>query len=398
LEYAESFLIKNNLVNRTDSTILDQMFPAQFSKFYFNFNIVRYLAFINLKSSLPQTNNTFSIPFNKMFISCIFSFQQCDENEWLWFYDTIYGNCYRFNTIQSKNQLSQVKKSYHTGKYNNLMLELYVGVSDVREYLSLTTGASIFINDNLIKPLVGEGFELMPGTNVNIILERKKNKQMARPYSECVNNLDSIDSFDSEYYRKVLRSNLTYRQIDCFYAYIQSEIYKRCKCDEIASNLILENNNPCETLEEQLCSSQTYQEITTSEYKTRIKEECPLECDSVSYSFIKSESRYPSASYAKEISKNDALKHLFNNRSNVSLEEYRENILAINIYYEFLKETEITESASISWDGLVGSIGGTLGLFMGISILSIVEFIDLFIQIIYKSLKINENKVFFIKK
>lgn len=79
--------------------------------------------------------------------------------------------------------------------------------------------------------------------------------------------------------------------------------------------------------------------------------------------------------------KTKKIRNLFENRSDVSLNELRESILAVNIFYEHLKQTEITENESISLDGLIGSIGGTLGLFLGISLLSFFELIDLLVQI-----------------
>ncbi|RNA05870.1 acid-sensing ion channel 4-like [Brachionus plicatilis] len=185
---------------------------------------------------------------------------------------------------------------------------------------------------------------------------------MPKPYSECIENLEDIDS---EYYRKVIRSNLTYRQLDCFDAYISDEIYKKCGCELLLSNLIVEKK-PCNTYQKQLCGSDLFKEIIESNYKSKIRSLCPLECESVRYKISKSENKYPSESYAKELLETNMIKNLFSNRSNVSFEELSSNILAVNVYYEYPEQTEITQSAIIRWDGLVASIGGTLGLFLGI--------------------------------
>ena len=377
LEYAQYLLEKNKLVNFTDSMIIDQIFPYNFSKLYFSYNIVRLLATVQLKSSSSELKQKLLTPLDNIIISCLYNAQPCDKNDWTLFIDPQFGFCYQFNTDKEK-----IKRSFQTGKYNGLMLELYVGLPDHKDTLSISTGAHVFINDNSIKPLIGQGLSIAPGTYSNLVLGRTTNKQMPQPYSECQSNLDSIDSFDSEYYRKVFKSNLTYRQIDCFYAYILSETYKKCHCDDPISNLINENDNPCDTLEEQLCAVQNYRMITSSDYKKKVSKLCPLECESVSFSVIKSEGKYPSPSYAREMAKTEKIRQLFNNRSDISLQEFREKTLAVNIFYEYLRETQITESATITWDGLIGSIGGTLGLFLGISILSLVEFIDLIFRMI----------------
>ncbi|RMZ95146.1 acid-sensing ion channel 5 [Brachionus plicatilis] len=372
-EQVQSLLKANNLTNFTKPTLFDQILSENYTSLFLNYNMLRLFGATYLKSLFNDQKKSFAIPFSNIVTQLS---MPCDQNDWIGYFDSFFGYCYRFNSEKSR-----IKRSFHTGKYNGLMLEIHVGIPDSRQLLTLSTGAHIFINDNPIRPLVAQGLDLASGSYTNIVIKRTTNKQMARPYSECVNNLGSIDSFDSEYYRKVLRSNLTYRQVDCFCAYIQSEVYKKCKCDDIASNIVSENGNTCDTVEELLCSAQTYQEITASEYKSRIKNECPLECDTVRYDTMKSESRYPSASYAKELAKTDRVKLLFDNRSNVSLEEFRESILAVNIYYESLKQTEITESASVTLDALIADIGGIHGLFLGISILSFAEIIDLIIMI-----------------
>ncbi|RMZ95640.1 amiloride-sensitive sodium channel subunit alpha-like isoform X2 [Brachionus plicatilis] len=330
-----------------------------------------------------------------MFISCLYNLRPCNQSQWTWFYNSQCGNCFRFNSDQNSQE---IQKTYQAGKYNGLMIELYVGIPEEQNTLSQTSGAHVYIDDNSIQPLFGQGVDIAPGFGTNLVLQRIKRKQMPQPYSSCIENLDTIDSFDSEYYRKVFRSNLTYRQEDCFFAFIQSEIYKNCKCDEIGSNIIPENNNPCDNFEEQNCVLAEFQRLTQSSYKNDIESLCPLECESITYGITKSTSRYPSVSYGNDLLKTKQIKALFRNRTNISIEELRENILSLNIYYEYLKQTEITENRSISWDGLVGSIGGTLGLFLGISFLSFVEIIDLLLQIVFLKCKKTTTKVFFIKK
>ncbi|RNA22809.1 acid-sensing ion channel 1 isoform X2 [Brachionus plicatilis] len=390
LEYVQSFLEENNLISFTEAT-LDPIFQDEFSKLNFNYNLFRHFLRTFSKSISNEQKKKLSLPFDKMFISCLYNLRPCNQSQWTWFYNSEFGNCYRFNSDQNSQE---IQKTYQAGKYNGLMIELYVGIPEEQNTLSQTSGAHVYIDDNSIQPLFGQGVDIAPGFGTNLVLQRIKRKQMPKPYSSCNENLDTIDSFDSEYYRKVFRSNLTYRQEDCFFAFIQSEIYKKCKCDDMGSNLISENNNPCDNFEEQNCALAEFQRLTQSSYKKSIESFCPLECESITFGVTKSISRYPSVSYGNDLVKTKQIKALFGNRTNISIDELRENILSLNIYYEYLKQTEITENRSINWDGLVGSIGGTLGLFLGISFLSFVEIIDLIFQIVFLHLKKNTTKVF----
>lgn len=58
------------------------------------------------------------------------------------------------------------------------------------------------------------------------------------------------------------------------------------------------------------------------------------------------------------------------------------NIVFINVFYDDLLTTFIKEIPEINGDQLLGTIGGNLALFAGMSILSFVEILELIIEII----------------
>ena len=71
------------------------------------------------------------------------------------------------------------------------------------------------------------------------------------------------------------------------------------------------------------------------------------------------------------------------NISDVSDDELNSRILNLFIFFEDLKYTEIKQIAKTTQTDLVSKIGGTLGFFLGLSLLSFVEFIDLGLKILY---------------
>jgi len=90
--------------------------------------------------------------------------------------------------------------------------------------------------------------------------------------------------------------------------------------------------------------------------------QCPIECNSVSYSL--------------------------STVSNALNTPYS----LVNVYYEDFFYTLIKEEAKTSFDSLIGTIGGLLGLFLGASLISFYEIIDLVISVIYISLRSFKNK------
>ena len=60
----------------------------------------------------------------------------------------------------------------------------------------------------------------------------------------------------------------------------------------------------------------------------------------------------------------------------------------INVYYENLQYTLISQQPKIELFGLISNIGGTFSLFLGLSFFSFLEFFDLLIEFIFFILKL----------
>lgn len=124
--------------------------------------------------------------------------------------------------------------------------------------------------------------------------------------------------------------------------------------------------------------------------------QCPPECNSVSYMTSVSASQYPSYVYGSYLRKNSMVMDKFNNRSNMTLEELRANLLAINIFYSELSYRKFYEIKKMDVIDLVSNVGGTLGLFLGMSFLSFVEVIDVFLNVLFSLFsKMTSSKVSF---
>jgi uncharacterized membrane protein len=57
--------------------------------------------------------------------------------------------------------------------------------------------------------------------------------------------------------------------------------------------------------------------------------------------------------------------------------------LVLNIYYSSLAYTKISETQALKLDQLISAIGGNMGLFVGMSVLTICDFIQLILCIFY---------------
>ena len=110
--------------------------------------------------------------------------------------------------------------------------------------------------------------------------------------------------------------------------------------------------------------------------------ECPLECESESYSFTVSSLDYPTKIYAKMLANQTQVLSRFNNKE-PTYEKLKQSIVSVNINYNGLSYTHIKEIQKITILDLIAKAGCTLNLALGLSFLSFYEIIDLVIQMIF---------------
>ena len=106
---------------------------------------------------------------------------------------------------------------------------------------------------------------------------------------------------------------------------------------------------------------------------------CPFECETITYKWIISHSEYPSYRQFKSLNYSNfgKLQNLFS-KNNVTFKEFKMASADFFIYFNPMSITEITQSPSITFSDLISNIGGNLGLFIGISLLSFFELFEIY--------------------
>ena len=80
------------------------------------------------------------------------------------------------------------------------------------------------------------------------------------------------------------------------------------------------------------------------------------------------------------------------NTSEMSFNKYRQTHLGVDIFFPIKQYTEISETPKITFVDLVSSIGGALGVFLGLSVFSFIEIFEIIIQILFLILKKEKNE------
>ena len=90
---------------------------------------------------------------------------------------------------------------------------------------------------------------------------------------------------------------------------------------------------------------------------------------------------YPSPSYYLDLRQKTVIKNQFPGYSIIPFKELKESTLALNIYYQYLSYTHINQMPKSTIADLLASLGGNLGLFMGVSMLTLVELVEIGIAV-----------------
>ncbi len=288
-------------------------------------------------------------------------------------------------------------------KKSGLELEIFIGLPETQSPLGKESGAVLFLHDNpkLIIMPEESGIELKPGTHSNIAIKRKVIKRLPEPYNYCVT--ESNDPPVSMPYRNLFETtmNLTgfYSQNYCFELCYQNSVIKNCGCYD--KNLVKYTNNN-ETLiscnekfgdfdylddEDYLISCPNFikESFHASDYVNKCNHSCPSECEQTIFNTLISRSKYPADFYLNNVLlKNKRLEYIFQqNGYPLTRNRLKESILSLHIYFETDYDLRLEQVPMRTLVDLVSELGENLGLYLGLSVLSTIEVIELFLKIIF---------------
>lgn len=320
----------------------------------------------------PITNYT----LDDLILTCMFNGRECSANNFTQFLDLNYGVCYRFNTegILSVNR---------PGKINGLQLDLFVGLGD--DYIgigSTINGLHVYINNHSYLPSINEGIDVSTGFRTNIVVKKVFTNKLSSPYNDCEE--------DPKYFKSKIFNGIkefAYRQRDCFDLKFLEYFSQKCNLTgnmleifKLFRTRFYEQNSGIFN-----CLLISNAEFYSQNVNELFVKDCPNECNSIGYTATTSMSNYPSNQLFKSFNYNLNLKNkllkLF--KGEFSLESFRESTASFIVYYEDLKYTQISQDPKTSWLDLVSNIGGLLGLFLGMSFLSLIEIVEFIMEIFF---------------
>ena len=389
-EYAYNFLKELD----TSNSFFDKILTFEESTALLSTLYYKAMNKVNDKSISDQTRKNLSHTLKDMMISCMFNGVACNSSDFVWKFDPIYGNCFVFNSgIDVNGQSTSLRETNVAGQYYGLQLEMYVNFFEKLTEFNSAYGAKGLIikvdNSSYLTEHKGDGIQISAGFDTYIDVRRSFKFMLAKPYSDCDLDNESPNNIDSDLYRLISHSEYEYTQQLCFEQCYQKESIKSCGCEDAV--LSLYNTSVCISDNEIKCMNDVYyNKYTTKDYIERIcLPLCPLECNKTEYNAVITFQNLLGSLYYKYIQESPSLSADFLTRT-LNSDTAPESISSFTIFYDSLSYNLSKETPKIDIIGLLAAIGGNLGLFLGISLLSVCEFFETLIEIYFIK---KENKV-----
>ena len=173
-----------------------------------------------------------------------------------------------------------------------------------------------------------------------------------------------------------------YTQRNCYSVCKQRNIVEKCNCTWSEYLSFYSNLNFCSTIKELECASAAKKYAIETDYLSSVcYQECPEECFKVVYNGMQTFNNFNTDIYLNSISNRNNYSSIYDNET-LSEENIRNGLTKLNIYYALLSYRQIDDSITLDSLGLLGAIGGFGALFLGVSLLSLVEILEIFVRFV----------------
>jgi hypothetical protein len=214
----------------------------------------------------------------------------------------------------------------------------------------------------------------------SISVRRRFKTNLPRPFSNCDISSENEKTFSSHYeiYKMIRASSYDYSRAFCLKQCTQMKAISLCGCSNPFYVSLYER--ACQNESEVECSQSIF--YNRASYQGECLLKCPLECSLTSFETTQTSISLLGDSYLGYLNENPRLLSDFVTRP-ISLRVAKESVVKLSIFYESLSYEMSKEYSNMNVVDLLANIGGTLSLFLGISVLSLCELVELLIEIVY---------------
>ncbi|XP_041097639.1 acid-sensing ion channel 1B isoform X1 [Polyodon spathula] len=307
--------------------------------------------------SMRQLLDRLGHQLEEMLLYCRYQGELCGPRNFSTIF-TRYGKCYTFNSgLDGKPLLMTLKGG--TGNGLELMLDIqqdeYLPVWGETDETSFEAGIKVQIHTQDEPPFIDQlGFGVAPGFQTFVSCQEQRLVYLPPPWGDCKSTPIDSDFFDTY--------SITACRIDCETRYL----VENCNCRMVH----MPGDAP-------YCTPEQYKECADPALDFLVEKDndycvCETPCNMTRYNKELSFVRIPSKASARYLAK----------KYNKSEQYIAENILVLDIFFEALNYETIEQKKAYEVAGLLGDIGGQMGLFIGASLLTILELFDYLYEVV----------------
>ena len=309
--------------------------------------------------------------------------------------------CVRFQA--SRNDTALIKMIFFVDDFWSDVVDSFYSWTR----MPMSTGVRVMVHARGTKPDPKTSVFVAPGSDLTITVKQTNITRLSYPRGNCSN-------------RRLMRSDparsIPYNQAACLSLCRQRQVIQMCHCIdtfEFFSEAQLQSVNGtfCLNISHFLSDAPPPSDSVIDELWKVVKCvwyfdpvddicDCPVECSNINYEFSLSESRWPSPVYQlafydrylrrdnRYSSKFSAYETIRKDRRSLNcndtlrrvrdLKLIEENFLQVTVKMNDKKVTAVADILVMSWDTMASNLGGSLNLWLGISVLTAAEIIELF--------------------
>ena len=340
--------------------------------------------------------------FDSVIIKCSFKNRACSAANFSFLLDPNNNHCYRFNAgFDAAGNSVPLEYVDVPGDTEELNIELYTGVSDAQSDHVLARGYSLFVRNQSDFPfsLSPAPVTVSPGFAYDITVRRsffRNFNQWPYEYSECLVDESGellkpladrslFDAVNNYYSSSSSRTLLDFR-------YTRNTCYQYCF--QLLNGLVFNCTDYYNFFQVNASGSLDFCTVRADDHVTPISESnpgvyardycmprCPQECFQQMLDVSVTSHKYPpSSNYVRSLyaqlqsggGGGGGVWRAHGNASDYAL-HLAENMVQFSVFYDKLAYALVEEEARITVVSLIGTFGGQLHVFLGMSLLSFVE-------------------------
>ncbi|XP_035696828.1 uncharacterized protein LOC118430223 [Branchiostoma floridae] len=321
---------------------------------------------------------------NDFILQCSFDKQTCSPDDFVSTQTEKYGNCFTFNSGRDDKEWVTTRSGSSYGLKLTLNLE-------TAEYLGLfgnKAGARVSIHPVNSTPFPEtDGVDVPPGMATSISVRSLVITRTPFPYGggDCTANVDeAVSLYEGNKYSFRLCEN------SCF----QCQVMQNCSCTTDLIDLskveaIQKCNDQFQGAPVPICdlANPRVQACVKTQWKLfesgELNCSCNQACRDEAYELSISSAIWPSRPFEPYILRDlHMIQQLKRRNLPRSSEEVRDNLVRVEVYYEELNYQSISEEWNYREEDFLSDLGGLLGLYIGISFITLCEILDFVLDMI----------------